>query len=283
MKYSNYCLIASVAVSFASVSTLNSQVLFSENFEGWIVGQPTTDSGSDPQRWKSDGDPFDIIEQDTGNVFGRGTSNQFIRFGNVPVGGALPGGSLDIEQRSYDTGGGVPTGVLRVSFDFFEPSSGSGKGFVSDLSEPGYLRIRGDGGVSGVHIITFDDGLLRVDSTGTDIFTFGEDTMVRFDFIFNQSGSDATYMSNVINSGNFAVYADGTLVGANLSSGVNNPTVEIERILLRTEYAAGGSAAQEMWIDNWETAVVPEPSTFALMAGGLILGMVLLRRQKKIR
>lgn len=269
-------LLTSMAVSFG-----NGQTLFSDNFESWTPGQPVTDSGNDPERWKSDGDPFDIIEQDTGNVFGLGTDNQFIRFGNVSLDGMLPGGSLDIEQRNYDKGAGVPTGVLRVSFDLFEPSSGSGKGFVSDLGEPGFLRLRGDNTGSGLHIISIDDGVLA--ASGDELYSFGEDTLVRFDFIFNQSGADVTYRGNVLNSGKFDVYADGSLVAMNIESGTNDASDEIERILLRTEYAAGGTAAQEMWIDNWETAAVPEPSTFALWAGGLLFGLALWRRQRKAR
>jgi hypothetical protein len=266
MKRFKYYLFSTLAVLITGITAVNGQVLFTDDFEAWTVGEPVTDVGSenDPQRWKSDGDPFDIIEQDTGNVFGLGTDNQFMRVGNVPVDGALPGGSLDIEQRSYDKGDGVPTGVLQVSFDFYEPSSGSGKGFVSDLSDPGYLRIRGDKTGAGLHIIILDDGELQVAGEGEEVVTlhtYGEDTVVRFDFVFNQSGEDVTYRDNVLNSGKVDIYANNVLVAANIETGTADALDEIERILLRTAYAEGGTIAQEMWIDNWQTAAVPpDPS-----------------------
>lgn len=264
MKRYQYYLCGTLAVLISGLTGLSGQILFTDDFEAWAVGQAVSDSGNDPQRWKSDGDPFDIIEQDTGDVFGLGTENQFIRFGNVPVNGVLPGGNLDIEQRSYDTGDGVPTGVLQVSFDFYEPSSNSGKGFVADLSDPGYLRIRGNNSGAGLHIIILDDGELQVAGEGEEVVTlhtYGVDTLVRFDFVFNQSGADVTYRDNVLNSGKFDVYVNNLLVAANIETGSDEPEDEIERILLRTQYAEGGTVAQEMWIDNWATAAVPpDPS-----------------------
>jgi hypothetical protein len=187
-----------------------------------------------------------------------------MRVRNVPVDGALPGGSLDIEQRSYDKGQGVPTGVLRISFDLYEPSSGSGRGFVEDLSDPGYLRLRGAGVGAGLHIIIIDDGEIQVsagEGAVESLYTFGEDWVVRMDFVFNQSGDDATYRGSVLNSGKFAVYADNFLVALNIESGIDDPTDEIARILLRTQYLAGGTVAQELWIDNWETAAVPDAAS----------------------
>lgn len=259
----NY-LCSTLAVFLCSTMAVNGQVLFTDDFEAWTVGEPVTDSGNDPERWKSDGDPFDIIELDSDDVFGRGTDNAFIRFGNVPVDGALPGGNLDIEQRTYTEGDGVPTGVLQVSFDFYEPSSNSGKGFVADLSDPGYLRIRGSESGSGMHIIILDDGELQVAGEGDEVVTlhtYGEDTVVRFDFVFNQSGEDVTHRDNVLNTGKIDIYANGVLVASNVETGADEPEDEIARILLRTQYAAGGTVAQEMWIDNWQTAAVPpDPS-----------------------
>jgi hypothetical protein len=260
MKRLNYYLLGTLTLTFPIVTAVNGQVLFTDDFEAWTVGEPVTDSDNNPERWKSDGDPFDIVELDTDNVFGRGTDNQFIRFGNVSVDGSLPGGNLDIEQRNYDKGDGVPTGVLQVSFDFYEPSSNSGKGFASDLSDPGYLRIRGDESGSGMHIIILDDGELQVAGEGEEVVTlhtYGEDILVRFDFVFNQSGEDVTYRDNVLNTGKVDIYANNVLVASNLETGADEPEDEIERILLRTGYPEGGTVAQEMWIDNWQTAAVP--------------------------
>jgi len=276
MKRLTYYLLGTLPLTLLFVTAVNGQVLFTDDFEAWTAGEPVTDSGNDPERWKSDGDPFEIIEQDTDNVFGLGTENQFIRFGNVSVDGSLVGGNLDSEQRSYDTGDGVPTGVLQVSFDFYEPSTNSGKGLATDLSDPGFLRIRGDESGSGMHIIILDDGELQVAGEGEEVITlhtYGGDTVVRFDFVFNQSGEDVTYRGNVLNSGKFDVYADYLLVGSNIETGSDEPEDEIERILLRTQYAEGGTVAQEMWIDNWQTASVPpDPSGgFETWAGYLVL------------
>ena len=276
MKRINNYLCSTLAVFICSTMAVNGQVLFTDDFEAWTVGEPVTDSGNDPERWKSDGDPFEIIELDTDDVFGQGTDNQFIRAGNVSVDGALPGGNLDIEQRSYDKGDGVPSGVLQVSFDFYEPSSNSGKGFVADLSDPGYLRLRGDESGSGLHIIILDDGELQIEGEGEEVVTlhtYGEDTVVRFDFVFNQSGEDVTYRGNVLNSGKFDVYANHLLVASNIETGADEPEDEIEQILLRTGYPEGGTVAQEMWIDNWQTASVPpDPSgDYGTWAGYLVL------------
>jgi Tol biopolymer transport system component len=236
------------------------QVLFADDFESWTVGQPVTDSGNDPQRWKSDGDPFDLIERDTGNAFGLGPDNRFMRLGNVSSGSLLAGGNLDIEQRNYDKGEGVTTGVLRVSFDLYEPSSGSGKGMLGDLSEPAFLRLRGDETGPSLHTIRIDDGKLQEDSEGGAVlYAFGENTAVRFDFIFNQSGADVTYRGRVLHPGEFDVYADNFLVAGNIRSGTSDSSDEIERIYFRTEYPEDGDSAQELWIDNWETDAVPDP------------------------
>lgn len=286
MKYLKYYTCSMFAVFLSSTTAVNGQLLFSDNFEAWTAGQPTTDSGVDPTRWKSDGDPFDIIEVDTGNVFGGGTSNQFLRVGNQPDGSgtSLAGGSLDIEQRNYDKGIGVPTGVLRVSFDLYEPSNGNGNGFTSDLGEALFLRLRGDKSGSELHTIRIDDGQLRATSDGSVLHTFGEDTVVRFDFIYNQSGADISFRGSALDAGSYSVYADGGLVVDNLTSGnTTAPSDDVERILLRTEYAAGGPSAQEVWIDNWETAAVPEPSMIALWAGSLMLGLAFSRRQRSAR
>jgi hypothetical protein len=254
-----------IEASFIEVSEVpagGGHVLFADDFEAWTVGQPVTDSGNDPQRWKSDGDPFDIIELDSGNVLGRGTNNQFMRLGNVASGSLLAGGNLDIEQRNYDKGDGVPTGVLRVSFDLYEPSSGSGNGLVNDLGQPAFLRLRGDATGAELHTIRIDDGELQEDREGGAVlYAFGEDTVVRFDFIFNQSGADVTYRGKVLNAGRFDVYANNFLVAWDIQSGTDDSSDEIERIYFRTEYPEGGASAQELWIDNWETDAVPDPAT----------------------
>lgn len=281
MKLCNHYLLGSLALSFAFVTAGHAQILFSEDFEGWTVGQPVSDSGDSPERWDSD-DEFNIIEQDTGNVFGLGTDNQFMRLGNLELGdsGLVSGGQNRIEQRNY--AGRVGTGVLSVSFDLYEPNDGNGNGLVSDLGERSFLRIRGDTEGTGLQTIRIDDGDLREDGGGSpDLYDFGEDTLVNFEFVFNQSGADVTYKGNVLSSGAIDVYADGVLVVSGLESGEDNPTDDFARIYFETDYNSGGSSAQELWIDNWQTAAVPEPTTFALLAGFGALGMIVLSRRKR--
>lgn len=250
-----------IEASYIEISPLavaKDEILFADDFEAWTVGQPVTDSGIDPKRWKSDGDPFDVIERDTGNIFGRGTDNRFMRLGNVSSGSSLAGGYLDIEQRNYDKGDGVPTGILRVSFDLFEPSSGSGRGVATDLSQPAFLRLHGDKTGTNLHTIRIDDGQLFEDREGGAVLhTFGEDSAVRFDFIFNQSGVDVSFRGKVLHPGKFDVYANNAVVARNILTGRNHTSDRIERIYFRTEYPADGNSAQELWIDNWETAAVP--------------------------
>lgn len=288
IKNTSHILLLTFAGVLSGTATAQN-LLFADNFEGWTAGAPVTDNGISPTRWDPDNN-LNIIEIDTGNAFGAGTSNQFMRLGNLPIPTTtlLDGGQKRINQRNY--AGFATTGVLSVSFDLIEPSSGNGKGLVSDLSDRSFFRIRGDSAGTGLQTIRLQNGRLRQDGStgpmnnGDDLALFSEDVLTNFVFIYNQSGADISHNGKTLSSGQYDVYIDGTLAIADLESGKTNPTDDFARLYFETDYATAGTSAQELWIDNWAVydgaVAIPEPAMLGLLLGFGGLGMMVLRRRR---
>lgn len=121
------------------------------------------------------------------------------------------------------------------------------------------------------------DGSSGFDAAGEGTsFVFNFD--VTIDFLdwgsFTSAGNDSVTLSS--GSTTIGTFQDGTVTGSTDFSNTNPATMSID--------VAGGDAFEIGWdggsyqLENMGVTVVPEPSAYALLAGMLGLGYVMLRR-----
>lgn len=282
MKKHYACSLFCFATAVAACS--GQTLLFEDDFEDWRPENtfiPNSDifypEGFDGLEWRGkagggDAAPlpshtFFRIDED--NIFGSGTSNTFLQFGNagtVDIDGEqwIIGDQTRLENRNYsdldDKTTLITTGVLAVAFDFYEPSTGSSNG-IEVVDQRAFLRIRGDAldGRSTTNLNDFriDNGIREADA-GSDSGepVTEEDTLYAIYAVFNHSGETVTYVGpddseSTLEAGSADLWVDGQLAIAGQQNGDGFPSALIQRVFFEVDYPWGPTAAQEIWIDNW--------------------------------
>ncbi len=257
MKPSLPCLAALLAFGAISASVTHVHaVYFFDDFSD----QPVGEFPGSPWTGGSETGGTVVVEQDTDALFGRGTDNRFLRFTADVGDGTVRAQSNDL----FEVGEGPD--FFQIGFDFIEtddsPFDGNsrfairpyaGAGFATDqIGQVDLRELRNDG-----------------------MYNQGE--LYRIEWVLNTSETSLNY--------DFA--GDAHTLGSQSSHvWINDTLWDDERGLNLTGTFTGfdlrtfGGNEIEIFVDN--VSVVPEPSTYALIFGGLAGVLIWLRRRNRI-
>ncbi len=248
--------------------------LKSGSLGNWSIAGPSTPpNGSDARQLE--------ILPDTGEWFGEGTANQYLRFSNT-------GNSTMSMTLNQVLPAGNP--VITLSMVLIQPASEltGGIGFRvgknnttgADIANIGSITRSG----SGVNRM----GVVR--STGTtNQATFALDTAMRLDIVFNNGATSISYNNGSLDAGHYDVWIDGERVASGLFNYTANGgyTGDLTSITLRTD----SNNPQLMYMD-WvavfagaqvNVSPIPEPSTAALLSLAAVTACLLIFKTRAKR
>lgn len=238
--------------------------------------------GSSPSGWSvtnAGGTTSLNVTADSGNLFGEGTSNQYVNFSDNSS-----SNSVELGQHSLS---GFNTPVVRLGFDFYEATSAFNDGLVIQIGTDN-LSANNERLVQ----IGLDDGRLYVDGPppggGTiNGSAYTLDTLHSIQIIANNDSTSSNYdfgggINGTLAAGTFDIWIDSTLLGDDnqwTPGGSAANRISAGSALDSFEFAGFSGTTQEILIDNIEFETVPEPSTYALILSAL--GILTLLRKKK--
>jgi hypothetical protein len=266
--------------------------VFTDDFSSYTPGVLTT--GAAPaNKWLTTPSPgiidddsslFTRVTTDSGNLFGAGTSNQYLRISDT----SNANNALNYNLAINDTTIGQ---VGTLAFDFYDPSGDSAQG-------DGWLLRLGTAAGNSVTAIGLYlmNGQLRVATTsnvtpsGTAFSTYSLDTMHSLVVFYNSSASDVSYDGRTLAANTMDVWLDGTIAATALgrsggSTGVQ--TIDSFGFTRKTTTNTATDFVGTLLLDNItaysgvETAAIPEPSTFALAGGTAVLMLAGLSRRQR--
>lgn len=212
------------------------------------------------------GGPVEIVT-DSSNVFGLGSSNTVLRL-------ADNGADSDV-MLARNAGAFAPQTAIVFQFDLFDASGSTSNNF--------YFRI-GDATLGGSDRwdAVFNDGTL---SLGNGDISYDQDISNAFEFVFNSGSTAIEHRSTLVDPQTFNVYLNDSLAytgATGTTSTGNNAPIDAYSFLM----IAGQGGNDAYLVDNFTATVpgiapVPEPSTYALLSGLAVLGMVAWRRRRK--
>ncbi len=259
----NLLIACALSLGFSPALT-HATPIFMDDFESDTVG-------TEPANWDTVSGTDSIVVAD-GSVFG--PTNQYAVFNDVGTGGL----SFFKDLPAID---GI---VSTFAFDYQEPT-GAPNASVS----LGYTTSGGDINASAAWRITLDDGAITFSSgeiaAGTK--TYSLDTSYRFYALVNDTGSAVNYSApgggaETLGVGEIDFYYKNlsssafTFVG----TGTNDTADVVGRLGFRT-FSTGD---QVFNIDNvlvTSGIVIPEPTTLALLLGGLGTLLAFQRRMRR--
>lgn len=274
----SYLILSLAGLSFAC--NAHSQVLFSENFESQTPGNQPTGTAVRPT--SNSADLFAEVVTGAANGAGGGVGNGVQLFDNN-------NNSAFAFENNFVADAPSQVSAIRLSFDF---------AWEQDLATSNYAR----GGIG-----AYSPDTSAVLNQGTNLFL-----EFRFtgdgEFYASGSGSNNTGSLNLgqayhldifvndfdsqsidydvpgggtasLAANTFAAYLDGSLF---LEDGLENAALTGDANLGRMGVVSfGGFTGISHTYDNFEVVnVIPEPSTYAMLAGALILGASLIKRRR---
>ncbi|WP_043581989.1 hypothetical protein [Geminisphaera colitermitum] len=288
--------------------TAHAADVFYQDFDSYTAGAalPRAYSGANTFNTESSGDVHDGINyftnivQDTTNLFGRGTTNQYLRYEDT---NALGGNLMRLSTGTNR----ISTQVGTLSFDFVIPSAGTRTGWGIYLGNgwPG-----SGNSVFGMLLRFNDKGIYAFQNKGASLatapmsedayYTFG--TAATLSIVFNSSPTAITYDGYTLASGAMDVWLGTTRIGQGIpaaggkgqpdpdgwvpGSRVGATAIDINNINISFNY--GNEFTGALLIDNFkitDTAIapsaVPEPASAALFGGiGILVTTLVWKRHR---
>jgi hypothetical protein len=239
----------------------------------------------------NDTDLFTRVVQDTGNIFGAGTSNNYLRLADTAnTNGGTTFARLSTGNNRFSSEIGT------LSFDFNIPTGGQSIGWALFLGNgsPGsantvfglYLRFNGT--------IVANTGVSTVGATVLGTYTPSVSNTLTV--VFNSSISSVSYDGHTLASGTMDLWLGSTLIASGVAaSGTKGNAWDgttaqsINNVNVAGSFVNGNPASDfmgELNIDNFvinntALAPIPEPSSVALLgaASALVAAFVCKRRR----
>ncbi len=278
---------AALALAMIAGPAFGQTVLFEDDFS-------TSGPGGtpDPDIWRYDGRSPNIDSDD--QDFNRNTVNKYIEvtsansaqyFGQTDnpylrMSKESADGSLWVSAIDRFSSGST---VVTVAFDFYRPST-TAWGMDNTQNDPRFRLGVSDPIASNnnrvPHELRFANGSI---SGAQDVYSF--DTLHSALWVYNHSSAEVGYLEHdlTIPASSFDLWIDGSRVIA--GGGGPGSWLAVDTPLTSIGFAAFNNLSTEMFIDNLAVyeGAIPEPSTYALLAGALCLGLVGLRRRLRRR
>ncbi|QYY35060.1 hypothetical protein [Ruficoccus sp. ZRK36] len=269
-------------------------VLFEDNFNEYANGleligatdtewnaqaseNPTFGTGSLP-------DTFTVVE-DTGNLFGSGTSNKFM---DMAVTQTVERYNISVSSNSFTES----TLTGQIDFRFVDPTDAASVGYGWAL-RIGY----GLGNTKTSFSLVLNEGNLHAGvgasiGNGDVLSTYSMDTAYAVTIVFNNSADSMSYAGGSVASKTMDVYLDGVLIGDDVpgsgGDGVSEDPVTYSNIANVNFAAKSYSSFQDaLYIDDMKVSSdisIPEPASSSVLAGiGILMLSFLWRRFKGSR
>lgn len=269
-------LLASLLVGVTPA--LAATLVMSENYDSYTPGVLPGAGGND-----NGTDLFTRVEVDSGNLFGGGTSNQYLRIADTSNTNSANTYGLVLSTATL---GQVGT----ISLNFYDPAVSGEQG------TGGWLLRWGTGNGNSVTAfgLFINNGTLRIATGGgvnpsTSAFaTYSLDTLHSLKIVFNSSASSIDDAGHTLEAGRMDVWLNGSIAGSSLTGagtlagGVN----EIANVNITRKVSTDSAVdfVGTLNIDDWAlysgVVAIPEPSAATILSGGLILGFCLLHRRR---
>lgn len=255
-----------IIVGAMAVSTASAATLIFEDYD-------TAGTGSDGSGWG-----LGTVTTDTGDIFGAGTSNNYLDIDNNNIG-----------VNQYSPSFTNDTGILSYSFNFI----------VAATSTDDELAMVLNNGTNTADIVwemrLRDNQVAMIGSNGASAPSLTAGRLYKIDMVTNTSGAAVTYNAGALGTqtlanNRFDAYLTDTVTGSNSlqfaseatfrSDGqiAGSSTIVTTNLMFRNH----ASRPVDIQLDNvtLETiSAIPEPTSVSLM--GLMLGGALLRRRRK--
>jgi hypothetical protein len=279
-----------VAVFLSALSGLQSAtLLISDNFDAYTPGVLPTGGSSLWNKYNTvdDNDSrFTRIVVDDGQLFGAGSSNQYLRLADTSNANGNAGYFV-LNNSAANIG---TTGT--VAFDFYSSSipGSQGDGWLFTLGtnsgngNTAFGFFVGNGGVYSAsgNGVTKDSGALA---------TIQEGAACSLVVYFNNSTTSESYLPGyTLGAGKMDIWLNGNRIGSNLArAGSLADGSSLTHLVIAQKYSTTSTYdfVGELFIDNlqifsgFEAALVPVPESamFSLAMGGLLLGAATLYRR----
>lgn len=258
-------------------------VVFENNFNSYTAGAVLTRASTGANVFHNQSgtadngtDYFTRVTQDSGNVFGGGTSNNYLRFADTSNTNAAEIARLSTGTNRFSTEVGT------LSFDFLIPSGGQSTGWSIFLGNgnPGSSNI-----VFGINL-RLNGNIVTTTAAGSPSTTilspYTPNTAQKLAIVFNSSISTVTYAGGSLATGTMDIWLGNTRIGTGIAAtggkGANwtgLTPVAINNVNIASNFASANTAQDfrgEILIDNFvidNTAIspIPEPASMAILGG----------------
>ncbi|QYY35061.1 hypothetical protein [Ruficoccus sp. ZRK36] len=270
-------------------------VLFEDNFNEYangldLITAPDTEWNAYASENPNYGtgtlpDAFSVIE-DSGNLFGSGTSNKFMKMAVTQT----------VEKYNINSSANAFTSSTltgQVDFRFVDPTDAASTGYGWAV-RIGY----GNGNDKTSFAIILDEGKLHTGvgasiGNGDVLSTYSMDTAYAVTIVFNNSADSMIYAGGSVASKTMDVYLDGVLIGNDVpgsggegfsSDPIDDPVTYTNIANINFTAKAYSPFQDTLYIDDVEVnsdISIPEPSTSAFLIGISVLLVTFLRRRLK--
>jgi len=266
-----------LGLPFALPSAVMSTTVFEDGFSDRPVQDSVSTPGSYPDYYQTV-DPatnladVSLVSQNSPDVFGGGAD--YLRMTDQDSGDGLQirGRFLNPDESQANLGSGqmslrfqLPNVTYATSFHAME------------------LSLISQSSVSNTWDIQIRNNSIRSDSS-TTLASLSQDTIYELDLVFNNSGSSIGYAGETLDSGNIHIWLNGALEtpGSGVLADISGSPTTFNQFSL----SSGNASSIVLDLDNLLVSdtitVVPEASSFSLIAGTLALaGTCLIRRRRR--
>lgn len=287
-------IIAVGAISFGLSAPSQATALFSTDFEADVVGATTAADPSDVGGFRGNFEA--AIVRDSSSVAPFGADNQYLQFGGSGVSSFI---DPNYSARGIVTGAASSSytaTVVGISFKYFEttPNSWGTHIGVGTGANPWQPDLNGTGGL---FALSFDDGVIGLGNNTTTAsgtlpsYTKGQAYEITYfmnwtgasETVTGANGDEVTLANKQIGFWMTDLETDTISSTVILSSSFGDAAASISPVF--RNFNTSEANQNVVYLDDISIAVIPEPSTWALILGLAVLvpvGVARHRRNRKI-